>query len=249
MNLCATSLGLRVGDRSLCSGLSFCAEAGQLWCVLGRNGAGKSTLLRTLAGLSEPAAGRVEIDGRPLTDLSLRALARARAFLPQRLADRMPLTVREAVALGRFPHGDALPVAAGVVEEALVTFDLSAWAGRDVRTLSGGERQRVALATLWVQDAPLWLLDEPFAHLDLDAALAMLELLQQRNREHGTVILMSLHDLNLAARAASHVLLFSGGSCNAGPASEFLTVSALEKAFGLALYGHEADGRRWFIPA
>jgi iron complex transport system ATP-binding protein len=221
-------LRVAVDGRVLVERLSMTATAGQLWCVVGPNGAGKSTWLSVLAGLRSPDGGSVALDGVPLTDWPPLAMARRRAFLPQALHDTFPITVYDAVMTGRHPHlarweweGDA---DARAVDAAVSALQLQSLAERDVRTLSGGERQRVAMAAVVAQEARVLLLDEPVAHLDLHQQVAVLRLLHEGCRKQGWLVVLTVHDLNLARRFATHALLMDGaGHTTAGIAAEVLT--------------------------
>ncbi len=221
-------LRVAVDGRVLVERLSMTATAGQLWCVVGPNGAGKSTWLSVLAGLRSPDGGSVALDGVPLADWPPLAMARRRAFLPQTLHDTFPITVYDAVMTGRHPHlarweweGDA---DARAVDAAVSALQLQSLAQRDVRTLSGGERQRVAMAAVVAQEARVLLLDEPVAHLDLHQQVAVLRLLREGCRKQGWLVVLTVHDLNLARRFATHALLMDGaGHTTAGIAAEVLT--------------------------
>lgn len=222
------SLQLRAGKRALLDGLSLTMQAGELWCIVGPNGVGKSTLMSVLAGLRKPDGGAVLLDGRAPLEIAPAVLALRRAYLPQAVHDTFSMSVRDAVAVGRHPHlsgwgwsgreDDA--VVAAVIRE----LDLDTLAGRDVLTLSGGERQRVSLAATLAQQAPLLLLDEPAAHLDLRHQIMVLETLARLARAGRHAVAVILHDLNLARRYATHALLLAeDGLCLHGPAAQVLT--------------------------
>ena len=239
-------VSLRAGThgRVLCSGLNAVVEPGQRWALLGPNGAGKSTLLATLAGLLLPSHGELTLHGRALDEWPPGELARERAWCPPHWTDPFPATVSETVRLAqRRDDGDG-----GAALRALLDrFDVAPLAQSDVRTLSGGERQRVALATAWWQGAPLLLLDEPTAHLDLSHQ----ELLVQQMQAHDGSIVASLHDLNLAWRVATHAVLLDGrGGAAVGTRDEVLTPERLGHAFGVPIAWVEVCGQRrlWVGP-
>ncbi len=255
MKLSVSGLVLSVSGRSLATDLSFEADAGQLWCVLGRNGCGKTTLLRTLAGLLPAHAGHLLLDGTPLSAWNWRALARVRALLPQKVEDAFSSTVLETVAIGRSPHSASAwaqfdPQGQSVAYTALAALGLDALARRDVRSLSGGERQRVAIAALLAQAPTLALLDEPTAHLDLDVQHQVLGLLARRIADHDTpsMAVMALHDVNLAQRYATHVLLFGAdGKVLAGPRAEVLRAEHLSAAYRHPVRVLSGAGEHWFV--
>lgn len=249
----AQDLLLRVTARTLVRGLNFRLGAGELWCMLGPNGAGKTTFLHTAVGLREAQGGALLLAGKTLCDWPVRDAARQRGFLPQTFHDAFSASVLESVMLGRHPYlsrwqwegAEEREIAAA----ALRAVDLGGFEQRDVLTLSGGERQRVALAALFAQDAPLLLLDEPVSHLDLHHQVLVLEHLLRLARERGKGVLFTVHDLNLAARFASHALLIMPqGTVRQGPIGEVMTEAALRDAFGHGVTRIEASGRTLFVP-
>jgi iron complex transport system ATP-binding protein len=249
----AQKLRLRVGARTLVRELSFSLGAGEVWCMLGPNGAGKSTFLHTAVGLREAQGGVLRLAGKELGDWSAAEAARQRGFLPQMFHDAFSASVLESVMLGRHPYlsrwqwegEDERAIALA----ALGAVDLAGFERRDVLTLSGGERQRVALAALFAQDAPLLLLDEPVSHLDLHHQVLVLEHLVGLARGGGKGVLFTVHDLNLAARFASHALLLTPqGTVRQGPIGEVMTEAALREAFGHGVTRIEAAGRTLFVP-
>lgn len=243
-SLRAQHLTLRTGTRTLVDDFTHVFHPGEIWCIAGPNGAGKTTLIATLAGLVRPAAGHVEIDGTRVADWPSARLAQRRALMPQSVHDAFSASVLDIVLLNRFPHligwGWERADDRAAAQAALALLGLADFARRDVLSLSGGERQRVALAAVLCQDAPLLLLDEPLAHLDLHHQIDCLEALtawthatgdvkREEKREgqhedqhewqradHGNdhraarTILFSCHDLNLARRFATHALLLDG---------------------------------------
>jgi len=246
-------LSLSIGPRTLVQGLNWRAQAGECWSIIGRNGAGKSTLLRTLAGLQQPAAGAVEIRGRALRDWPLTELARERAFLAQSRHDAFAYSVIESVLSARHPYhanrywegSDDHQAALA----ALASMEVADLAARDVRTLSGGERQRVAIAALLAQQTPLLLLDEPANALDLAHQVSVMGLLARLCREQGKTVVMIGHDLNLAARISTHVLLLMGdGRWQAGSNQQTMQPSLLGDYLGHPIDMIEHAGHRIFIP-
>jgi iron complex transport system ATP-binding protein len=232
---------LRAGGvgRVLCEGLSFTVQAGERWVLLGPNGAGKSTLLACMVGLLRPAGGNVTLHGRALSDWPAPALARERAWCPPYWTDPFPATAWETIELARDDAADAKQRAA-----LLQRFDIAHLADHDVRTLSGGERQRVALATACWQGAPLLLLDEPTAHLDLAHQHGLVTTLHEWSAAGGSVV-TSLHDLNIAWQTATHAVLLDGrGAAWAGPREAVITPEHLVAAFGVAVSWVEVCGQR-----
>ncbi len=233
-------LGVRIGTVEVCRDLNVELEPGQCWAILGRNGTGKTTLLHTLAGLRAAQTGTVHLDDTSLTRLSRRTIAQRLGVLPQDSVDPFPATVLETALLGRHPHispwGWESADDHARARAALAQVGLAGWDQRDVATLSGGERRRVALATLLTQDPDILLLDEPTNHLDLHHQVALLTRLAQQARERNKLVVMVLHDLNLAARFADHcLLLFGEGKTCAGPRAVVLETPLLEQLYNQPL--------------
>ncbi len=250
--LTARDLVLAPGGQVLVEGLNLSVTAGQCWGILGPNGAGKSTLLRVLAGLEAPAAGSVTLDGRALAAWSPRARARRLGVLFQEPEALFPGTLLEAALAGRHPHLGRLGWESGadlaLVRAALAAVELEARLHADPATLSGGERQRLALATLLAQDPALALLDEPTNHLDPAWQLRLLDLVAARFVRSERACVMVLHDLNLALRQCSHLLLLRGdGRWRAGPRGELATAETFEWLYAVPVTRVAAGGRDWFL--
>lgn len=248
------SLTLRAGSRTLIDALTQTFSSGEIWCIAGPNGAGKTTLISAMAGLLRPASGTVLLDDTPVNDWRPEALARRRALMPQATNDAFSATVFDTLMLNRFPHlagwgweSEADRVAA---QGALSLLKLGDLGRRDVLSLSGGERQRVSLAATLCQEAPLLLLDEPLAHLDLHHQVDCLQALAGWVRfATGRCIVFSCHDLNLARRFATHALLLDGhGRAHAGPVRDVLTPERASAAFGFPLTLIQQDGHEALVP-
>jgi iron complex transport system ATP-binding protein len=244
----ASNLTLRAGTRELASNLSLRVQAGELWCVLGPNGSGKTTLLHTLAGVHAPAAGRVLLMDADLAGCPPEQLARRRGLLTQTVHDSFSATALDVVLLGRHPHHGRWSFDDDqdwrIAHDALAAVDATALSARDVTTLSGGERQRVAIAALLAQQVPLMLLDEPTAHLDLKHQIGVLQHLRTLVQAGGGAAVIVLHDLNLAARFASHALVLGGASPVAGTVDAVMTEDTLSAAFDHPLR-RLRTGPRW----
>jgi iron complex transport system ATP-binding protein len=246
-------LTVQVGPRTLVQALDLRVQAGEFWCLLGPNGAGKTLLLNTLAGARPASAGLVKVAGQALADWPPLDLARWRGHAPQQVHDAFSQPVLAVVLQGRHPHLSRWQWEGeedlALAQAALARVGLAGFEARDVTTLSGGERQRVVLATLLVQQPSLLLLDEPLAHLDLAQQLQVLDLLADEVAQQRRAVLMSVHDLSLAQRVASHVLLLAGnGQARMGPVAEVMTEAALSAAFGHRLHRVPAQGRIWWLP-
>ncbi len=247
------ALAVDIGGRRLVDGLDLILMPGERLAILGRNGAGKSTLLATLAGLRPPASGTVLLGGADCAALPAREAALRRAWLGQFQNDPFGSTVLETALTGRHPHlgrwAWESPADADLARSALDAVGLRGMENRPVHTLSGGERQRLSIATLLTQAAPLYLLDEPLSHLDLNHQMAALELFAATAREQGAGVVMVLHDPALAHRFCDRALLVHGdGRTESGEVDAILTAATLSRLYGYGLHQLEDGGRRCFIP-
>ncbi|HUQ43924.1 MAG TPA: ABC transporter ATP-binding protein [Candidatus Limnocylindria bacterium] len=224
--------------RPAISDVDVSIEQGELVALVGPNGAGKSTLLRAIAGLVDPAAGRVELGGSPLAELDRLVIARRLAVVPQLPSLPFATTVEEVVALGRLPHEHPIrglrPVDRAAIAAAIDRVGVGHLLGRDARELSLGERQLVLLAMAVAQDAPILALDEPTVHLDLRHPVEVMELLGDLNQREGTTIVAVLHDLGLAAHFFRRIVVLDRGRIVAdGTPSEALTGDRIREVFGV----------------
>jgi iron complex transport system ATP-binding protein len=242
-----------VPGRRLVRGLTFELRPGAMLAVLGRNGSGKSSTLHTLAGLLQPATGDVRIHSRPLPEWDRRQLARALGLLPQLVEDPFPATALEATLVGRHPHVDfwswegAQDRAAA--SAALAAVDLKGFERRDIATLSGGERRRLSIATILAQDPAVFLLDEPIQQLDPQHQLQVLGLFRAL-ADAGRSVIVSLHDVGLAARFCDCALLLHGdGRWQHGECEHVLTERSLSDLYGIAVRELRWDGGRTFVAA
>ncbi|NUJ90074.1 ABC transporter ATP-binding protein [Plantibacter sp. MCCC 1A11337] len=231
-------LALGYGDRTVIDGLDLLVPPGRVTAIVGANACGKSTLLRSMSRLLTPRSGRVVLDGKDVHRLPAKQLARTLGLLPQSPIAPEGITVADLVGRGRHPHQGFLSrwsteddVAVAAALDATETSELS---DRHVDELSGGQRQRVWIAMALAQQTDLLLLDEPTTFLDVSHQVEVLDLLTDLNRSRGTTIVMVLHDLNLAARYADHLIALAGGRVHAaGTPHEVLTESTVRAVFGL----------------
>jgi iron complex transport system ATP-binding protein len=224
------------GGRAVLQDVSLSLPRGQILGIVGPNGAGKSTLLRLIYRYLRPARGKVLLGGADIWAMEARAVARAVAAVLQEQPTDFALTVREIVGLGRAPHRRALARGGAqdgaVIAAALTRLRLDGMADRRIGTLSGGERQRVMIARALAQEPALLVLDEPTNHLDIRHQLEALALI----RDLSLTIVVSLHDLNLAAATCDMVLVLDQGHPVAlGPPERALTPATLSPAFAVTV--------------
>jgi len=236
--LSTESLTLGYGERTIVTDLSLELPTGAITTIVGANACGKSTLLRGMARLLPPESGRVLLDGADIHGLPTKQVARRLGLLPQSPIAPEGITVAELVAQGRHPHRRAFSRWTSdedaIVADALEATGVLALADRVVDELSGGQRQRVWIALALAQQTEVLLLDEPTTFLDVCHQVEVLDLLTDLNRSRGTTIAMVLHDLNLAARYADHLVAVHHGMVHArGTAEQVLTEDMVKVVFGL----------------
>ncbi|MFD5116920.1 heme ABC transporter ATP-binding protein [Streptomyces sp. NPDC058391] len=245
-------LRVRLGQRDVLSGIDLVARAGEVLALVGPNGAGKSTLLAALAADLRPDRGEVRIDGRPAHDWSAPELALRRSVLPQAATLSFPFPVAEVVRMGRAPWaGTALEDEDGsAVAEAMAATEVTEFAARPFSALSGGERARVALARVLAQRAPLLLLDEPTAALDLRHQELVLRICRQRAAA-GDAVVVVLHDLGLAAAHADRTAVLHDGRIAAeGPPAEIFRDDLLSRVYRqpVEVFPHPRTGAPLVVP-
>lgn len=234
----AERLTLAYADRVVVDAQSLAVPPGEVTAIVGANGCGKSTLLRGMARLMPARSGRVVLDGEDIASRPTKEVARTLGLLPQSPVVPEGVTVADLVARGRTPHRGLLTPWSRRDEEAvaaaLARTSTTHLAERRVDELSGGQRQRVWIAMVLAQETDLLLLDEPTTYLDLAHQVELLDLLAALNREVGTTVVMVLHDLNLAARYASHLAAMKDGRVvGSGTPDEVLTEDCVREVFGL----------------
>ncbi len=254
-SLAAHDLSSGYAERMIFQGLNLQIPAGRITAIVGANACGKSTLLRTMSRLIAPKAGQVLLDGRSIHAMSPRHLARTLGLLPQSPIAPEGITVADLVGRGRHPHQGFLSRWTArddqAVAEALQATGTQDLAERAVDELSGGQRQRVWIAMALAQQTDLLLLDEPTTYLDICHQVEVLDLLVDLNRARGTTVVMVLHDLNLAARYADHLVAMRAGSIDAfGPPDQVLTRDMVRRVFGLdsMVISDPASGRPLMLP-
>lgn len=248
----ARGLGVTIAGKQICWGLDLRLEPGDCLGLLGPNGSGKTTLLHTLAGLRPPAAGEILLEGVPLKSLSRRHIAQRIGLLMQQTEDSLPATVLETALIGRHPHiGFWRWESHDDVKRARRALRLVGLEGLEQRSqtqLSGGERRRLDIATVVTQDPQVLLLDEPAQHLDLRHQITLLRYFSRLAADQARAVLMSLHDVNLAARFCNRILLLFGQSEVLLGSCDVLGAGNLSRLYGTALAAYTTASGTVYLP-
>ncbi|SDM71919.1 iron complex transport system ATP-binding protein [Cryobacterium flavum] len=234
----AEGITLGYDHTPIIDGLDFEVIPGAITVIVGANASGKSTLLKGLSRLIKPDAGQVTLGGRNIAALPGKKVATVVGLLPQQPIAPDGITVADLVGRGRYPHQGWFRQWSStddeIVAAAMAATNTEQLAARHLEDLSGGQRQRVWIAMALAQDPEILLLDEPTTFLDVTHQIEVLDLLLERNRQHGTTVVMVLHDLNLAARYADHLVVMRAGKIIAtGAPADTLTAEIVRSAFDL----------------
>lgn len=229
-----------VPDRTLLQPLSLTFPPGKVTGLIGHNGSGKSTLLKMLGRHHAASSGEVLLNQQPVGRWNSKAFARQVAYLPQQLPAAEGMTVRELVAIGRYPWHGALgrfgQEDRDRVEDAIAQVGLNAFAGRLVDSLSGGERQRAWLAMMVAQNSRCLLLDEPTSALDIAHQVEVLALIKALSQQRGLTVIAVLHDINMAARYCDHLVALRQGAMIAeGDAEAIMQAEVLGAIYGIPM--------------
>ncbi|MCJ8517456.1 iron complex transport system ATP-binding protein [Pseudorhizobium tarimense] len=237
-SLRVSGLSAGYGETEILRGLELAVPPGRITVIVGANACGKSTLLRTMSRLISPHQGHVLLDGKSIHRMPSRQLAQTMGLLPQSPIAPEGITVADLVSRGRHPHQRLFSSWTAkddeAVASALAATKTAQLANRTMDELSGGQRQRVWIAMALAQQTEILLLDEPTTFLDISHQIEVLDLLVDLNQVRSTTIVMVLHDLNLAARYADHLLAMASGRLHiAGSPEDVLTEETVRTIFGL----------------
>jgi iron complex transport system ATP-binding protein len=252
-SLVCNSLDVSIAGKSICSGLNLQLGTGQFWGLLGPNGIGKTTLLKCMAGLSPPDSGDVLLENQAIDKLPRRLIARLLGMLQQHTVYVFDAGVLETAMTGRHPHLTYWeregPEDKQKALDAIRIVDLEGFETRSVTRLSGGEARRLAFASLIVQEPDILLLDEPTNHLDMKHQIRIMDQVEKQVSQEQRCAMVALHDVNLAARYCSHILmLFGDGDWRAGPATELLSQDKLERLYQCPVEMVESSSGQRFLP-
>lgn len=225
-------------NKTIIKGIELEIPSNKISVIIGANGCGKSTLLKTLAKLIKPSAGEITLDGKAISKIPPKQLARVLGILPQSPVVPEGITVADLIGRGRFPHQSLLSGWSKkdyeAVAEAMEIMNITEFANHDIDELSGGQRQRVWIAMALAQQTDILFLDEPTTFLDITYQVEILDLLTDLNRRYGTTIVMVLHDINLSARYADYIFALQEGKLVAeGEPSDIITDTLVKDIFGL----------------
>jgi iron complex transport system ATP-binding protein len=245
-----SDLEVRIGGSIIASNINIGFQEGQVTALLGHNGSGKSTLLKVLARQLLPSAGEVSLLGSSFRTTSTREFARTVGYLPQHPQGTDGLTVRELVALGRYPWrgplGRYTQEDQSLIDQAISDTNLDTFKHRSVDTLSGGERQRAWIAMLLSQQTRCLLLDEPISALDVKHQVETMRLIHRLASERELTVIVVLHDVDLAARFCDRLVALRGGRLIAdGSPRDVMDCDILESIYGVPMGVLERAPGQW----
>jgi iron complex transport system ATP-binding protein len=231
-------INLCIGQREILSNITLHIKKGETVGIIGPNGSGKSSLVKVISRILIPASGSVCLDGKPLASYSSKMLARKMAVVSQEGLAPLPITVEEAVAMGRYPYQSFLRRNAAqdekAIQRALERTGLTKVACKLLEQLSGGERQRVAIACSMAQEPEVLLLDEPTTYLDIGYQIGILDLVREWQQETQGTAMLVLHDLNLAAQYCDRLILMENGKITcSGTVEEIMQAHLLSDVYGI----------------
>lgn len=234
--------------KAVLKGVDLEVEEGEFLGILGPNGSGKTTLLKCLNRSLNVPRGKVTVHGKDVRDISRKELARTYAVVEQEVTFGFDFTVEEVVSMGRYPHLGRFefesPAHGAIVRKAMKYTEVYSLRQKPITKISGGEKQRVMIAMALAQEPRILLLDEPTKNLDIGHTLDILDLIGKNNRSRGVTVVAVLHDLNLAARYCSRVLLLDQGRIFAiGRVRDVLSPRNIARIFGVNAVVQEGGGQ------
>ena len=238
------ALQYKIKEKKLIDAISLTFNPNEISMIVGPNGAGKSTLIQLLSQQREPSSGEIDFFGKPITEIPTQKMARVRAVLSQNTSMAFPLTVKEVVMMGRYPHftGSPLEKDKDICQESMKLFSITDMSERNYLTLSGGEQQRVHFARVAAQIWPdrtsstkILLLDEPLTYLDIYYQYEFLRVVKQLMQDQEMIVIGVIHDLNLAYQFADKIALIANGKLvEAGNPDKVFTPENIKKVFKIS---------------
>ena len=240
-------------DEEFINDLSVEFKKGKITTILGPNGSGKSTLLSLLCGLNKAKSGKILIEGKDITKLKYKDIAKIVATVHQQNSVPNDITVRDLVSYGRLPFKKRFEHInrddEKIINWALKETGLEGMEEKLVMSMSGGERQRVFIAMALVQKPKILFLDEPTTYLDIYHQIEILELVQRLNKDHGTTIVMVLHDINQAIKYSDNVAVMKDGALvKEGRANDIINENLIRKVYGVSGIMEEVNGEVYYVP-
>ncbi|MFW6041121.1 MAG: ABC transporter ATP-binding protein [Thermoplasmatota archaeon] len=229
--------------------VNFKIKKGEMLTIIGPNASGKTTLLKCINNILKPQKGSVIIDDRSINGLTMREIAKKIGHVPQSGTESFPTTVFDIVLMGRKPHGGWKPSDKDIemVSKTIEKLGLEEIAMRNIGEISGGQKQKVLIARAVAQNPEILLLDEPTSSLDLKHQLEVLDVVKKQTI-NGISVIMTMHDLNLAARYSSKILMLCNGKIFAAGDVEVLNSKNIESVFGVKVDIIERSGRPMIVP-
>jgi iron complex transport system ATP-binding protein len=240
-NLRLDNVSLGYGKRIVLHNVTLEAKPGEMLGIIGPNGSGKSTLIRGITRLIQPSCGKIFLDGSDISDINRQKLAQLVAVVPQNPTLPEPFTALEVVLMGRTPHLGLLRYEGkkdlAIVKGVMQATQTLAFAERRVGELSGGERQRLTIARALAQEPKIILMDEPTANLDINFQIETLDLARQLCLKQKLIVVVTLHDLNLASQYCDRLVLLSDGSvyCQGIPET-VINAQTIKDVYGAEVY-------------
>ena len=240
-NLRLDNISLGYTRRAVLHNISLEAKPGEMLGIIGPNGSGKSTLIKGITRLIQPISGQIFLDGKDIASMNRQDLARLVAVVPQNPTLPELFTALEVVLMGRTPHLGLLRYEGekdlATVQKAMETTQTLAFAERRVGELSGGERQRLIIARALAQEPKIMLMDEPTANLDINYQIETLDLARQLCREQELIVVVTLHDLNLASQYCDRLIMLSDGRiyCHGTP-KVVINAQTIKEVYGAEVY-------------
>ncbi len=253
MSFSIRNLSIAFAEKQVLDNVSLEVGTGEFLSILGPNGAGKSTLLRCICGLLHGWSGEVRLAGQPLGTMGVRARARTISYVPQSVAHRLPFSVFDFTALGRYPHLSPFSTLGRedrkAIEAALDAVGMLPFRARRMDTLSGGERQMAMIAAALAQGGRILVLDEPITFLDYRHQVGIMQTLQRLNREHGYTVVAVNHDLHSALHfSTSLAALKEGRLVRQGSPDDFRDEAFLETLYQTPFRKLHLEGRELVLP-